>query len=94
EGLRAYVGALHCPASVLRPLLRRAGVHLYATSDDVVLADDRFLGLAATSAGAKRIRLRRPATVIDLLSGEVLGANVDGFELTMALGETRLFGLR
>jgi len=94
EGLRAYIGALHCPAGVLRPLLRRAGVHLYATTDDVVLADDRFLGLAATSAGVKRIRLPRQATVTDLLSGEVLGEGIDRFELTMALGETRLLGLR
>lgn len=90
----AYVGALHVPARLLRNILREAGVHLYADTDDVVLGDREFLAIAATHAGTKTIALPRLCHVVDALTGEIVAASAQEFSLEMQLGETRLLLLR
>jgi hypothetical protein len=94
DGKRAYLGALHVPAQLLRKLLKRAGVHLYNDTDDVILADREFLGIAATSAGTKTLNLPEARTVVDALTGETLSQRTNRLDLTMQLGETRLLLLR
>jgi hypothetical protein len=86
----AYLGALHVPARLLRHLLTRAGTHTYSDSDDVILADREFLGVAATSPGRKAITLPEARKVVDALTGETVSAGGTTFELDMQLGETRL----
>jgi len=93
EGLRAYIGAVHCPASVLRDLLARAGVHVWCESDDVVLTDGSFLGLSATHPGQKTLRLPAACNVTDLLTGETIATGATSVSLDMALGEARLLRL-
>jgi len=90
QGLRAYIGAVHCPASLLRAILVRARVHVWCDSDDVVLTDGSFLGVSATHAGEKTLHLPEPSTVTDLLTGEVLATDASSLTLTLTLGETRL----
>jgi hypothetical protein len=94
DGRSAYLGALHVPAGLLRNLLRQAEVHLYTDTNDVVFADREFLGLTATSAGAKNLRLPGVRTVVDALTGETVATSADRLSLEMQLGETRLFHLR
>ena len=89
-----YLGALRAPARLLRNILKQAGVHLYSDSDDVILADRDFLGVAATSAGEKRILLPDRRTVVDALTGEKVAAATTEVTLAMQMGETRLFWLR
>jgi hypothetical protein len=90
DGLRAYIGAVHCPASVLRDLLARGGVHVWCDSDDVVLTDGSFLGLSATHPGQKTLRLPAACSVTDLLTGETIATGATSVSLDIALGETRL----
>jgi hypothetical protein len=94
DGRSAYLGALHVPAGLLRNLLRQAEVHLYTDTNDVVFADREFLGLTATSAGAKNLRLPGVRRVVDALTGETVATSADRLSLEMQLGETRLFHLR
>lgn len=94
DGLRVYIGALHCPARLLRNILKASGVHVYSDSDDVLLTDGRLLGLTATAPGNKTLSLPRPATVTDALSGAVIAEETTTFALDMTTGETRLFLLR
>jgi len=94
DGRSAYLGALHVPAKLLRNLLQQAGVHLYRDSDDVILADREFLGISATSAGPKTIRLPEAHTIADAFTGEILATRTDRFEVAMQLGETRLLLLQ
>jgi len=94
DGWRAYIGALHCPARLLRHLLKAAGVHLYSDSDDVVLTDGRFLGFVATSPGPKRLVFPGPRTVTGALDGQEIARRVDHLDLEMALGEARLYRLQ
>lgn len=92
-GLRVYITQLGCTAGDLRALFRRAGVHVYCESDDVILTDCRFLCLSASSPGEKTIYLQTPATVTDALTGEVVAADSASFTLPMELGEARVFWL-
>ncbi|MBM3472310.1 MAG: hypothetical protein FJX75_03425 [Armatimonadetes bacterium] len=94
DGKSAYLGALHVPARLLRNLLKRAGVHLYSDTDDVILVDREFLGVAATSAGTKTLSLPEAYTVVDALTGQTLAVRTDNLELTIQLGETRLLLLQ
>jgi len=94
EGLRATIGALHCPAKLLRNLAKRAGVHLYADSDDVVLTDGEFLCLAATSAGRKSIHFPKAHAAITALDGRELAPRASTVTLDMDKGETLLLLLR
>jgi hypothetical protein len=86
-----YVGALTVPTTFLRRCAQRAGVWVYVDSDDVVQTDGRWLALTASSAGRKTIRLPRPATVRDALTGELIGANLREWNGEWAEGETRLY---
>jgi len=94
HGLRAYIGALHCPARLLRNFLQASDVHLYSDSDDVVLTDGEFLGFVATSPGPKRLIFPGPRTVVNALDGQEVARGVDHLDLEMALGETRLYRLK
>jgi len=86
-----YSAAPEVPASVLRSLARKAGVHLYVDSGDVVWASASLLAIQATSAGEKRVHLPGPADVRDVLTREQIATGVMEFAITMRAGETRLF---
>lgn len=79
------------PPTVLRGIARFAGVHIYSDTDDVCVADGRFVGLYTHKAGAKRIALPHRADVIDAFSGELLGEGVHEFQADFSGCETRLF---
>jgi len=90
---RIYIGTLIAPASLLRNIAKRAGVHIYSEADDVVEADDGFLCVSAREEGERTIILRGKARVEDALTGQVLGDNLSQLKLEMKKGETRLFFL-
>lgn len=91
DGLRVYIGALQCPAKLLRNILKQSGVHLYSDSDDVVLTDGEFLCLSATSTGDKSLAFPRQCSVSNALDGKRVATNGNRLDLKMELGETRLF---
>jgi hypothetical protein len=93
-GLRVYIGALQCPAKLLRNILRASGVHLYTDSDDVVLTDGKFLGFVATSPGPKHLTFRATCTVVRALDGQEVARDVSSLDLVMELGETKIYLLR
>ncbi|MGD9518748.1 MAG: beta-galactosidase [Armatimonadota bacterium] len=90
DGWRSvYVASLYAPARLLRNIAREAGVWIYTDTDDVVLGDGRFLGLAASSEGKKTVRLPRPSVVRDCLSGRTVRRGSE-IEMNMRTGDTRL----
>jgi len=91
DGLRVYIGALHCPAKLLRNILAASGVHIYSDSDDVVLTDGRFFSITATSAGTKHLTFPQPCTLTDVLDDEKVLRDTKELDLDLALGETRMF---
>jgi len=91
DGLRVYIGALHCPAKLLRNVVKDAGVHVYSDSDDVVLTDGRFLCITATTAGPKRIEFPHRCDVLGALDGKRLARGVTHLDVEMQLGEARTY---
>ncbi len=70
-----------------------AGVHLYSEVGDQVLAERQLLTVHAGSAGDRVIRLPRPRTVTDALTGIQVAAGVSEFRVRMKLGETAVWKL-
>lgn len=92
-GLRVYAAGLGTSSANLRELYRRAGVHIYCDSDDLVVTDDHAMCVSATSEGVKTIHLRRPARVTDALTGELVSSRASEFALPLRMGESRLLVL-
>jgi hypothetical protein len=86
-----YCGATVLPPGLLRGLARQAGVHLYATRDDVLDANDAFVLLHTATAGDKTLTLPRPGDVVDVYTGTVVAQGVQQFTLHEAAETTRLF---
>lgn len=86
-----YLGTLTVPATLLRNCARLAGVWLYADAGEVVQTDGRWLALTASEAGLKTVRLPRPASVRNALTGELLGTGIREWRVELKKGETRLY---
>ena len=76
------------PASFLRTLARRAGVHVYSDQDDTLYASRSFLTMAANLAGPRRIRLPKRSDVCDPFTGQRLCRRVTEFEFEFCAKET------
>jgi hypothetical protein len=94
DGLRVYVGALHCPAKLLRNILTASGIHVYTDSDDVLLTDGQFLSLTTTSPGPKHLTFPHACTVVNAIDGQPVVQDVKQLDLDLQLGETRMFMLK
>ena len=85
-----YAGKLSWKAAELRLLYKKAGVHIYISSDDVLYIGRRWLTLHSAKGGKKNIKFPFKATVTDPLSGAVLAKSVDTFDIELAPSSTRL----
>jgi hypothetical protein len=81
------------PPAVLRNIARKAGVHIYADTDDAVAANDWLLCVCAASDGPRTMYLPAKATVVDALNGETVSRDATSFEADMQYGETRVWKL-
>lgn len=82
------------PATLLRRLALMAGVHLYTDDGAVVWASQGLLSINVDEGGTRAIHLPRPATVVDLVSNEVIVQDAEEFHLEIADKDTRLLGIR
>jgi len=89
DGWSLFVGPPGLTTDLLRLAARRAGVHLYTQTDCNVYANGPFLVLHAAQNGPIDINTGCIDEIVDLLTGERLGA---GPEVTLPLkkGETRV----
>jgi len=78
-----YAGATLLPAALLRAFARRAGVHLYLDSEDIVYANDKLLVLHTNEhAGLRELRFPKRCNVYDLKEGwKEIARGVDGLKL-------------
>ncbi|MGC9318377.1 MAG: hypothetical protein ACP5KN_10155 [Armatimonadota bacterium] len=82
------------PPTMLRNIAAWAGVHIYDTSNDVVFASERLLGVHALHGGPRLIRLPRHRRVIDALTGEVVAEGARTFSVELPVRGTGLWELR
>ena len=85
-----YSSVLQLPASMLRELARRAGVHIYSDADDIVTAGNGVVGIHACGDGERRIKLPTRCRVSDCLSGGTLSVRSSECSIKMRKGETVL----
>lgn len=79
------------PSRLMRNIAQLAGAHAYIDTEDVVWASKSLVAVCVKDAGKRAVRLPRKANVRDLYSGEVVGKNVDSFEVDFAARATRVF---
>lgn len=89
-----YSSAPLLPASLLRRLAQRAGVHCYVDTEDVVWASRDLLAVNVHQPGPRTIRLPRTADVSDLYDGSVIASGVDSFQADFPDRGTRVFLLQ
>jgi hypothetical protein len=80
--------------SVLREILRRAGVHLYVDGEDPVYANQRLLAIHTKEGGEKKIALMQVCKkVVDVFTGTTVAENVKEFSYRFETPDTALFEL-
>ncbi|MGI5868277.1 MAG: hypothetical protein ACOX9C_02360 [Kiritimatiellia bacterium] len=92
EWTSVFSSAPCLPTNLLRELLRRAGVHIYAEDGDVIYANRSMLAVSSSSAGVKTLALPTVGTLVDALDGSTLESDAKGrVTLTLKRHETRIF---
>ena len=86
-----YSAAPLLPAALMRQIARRAGVHLYIDTDDVVWATRDLVGVSVKEPGTRTVRLPRKANIRDLYSGKPIGKAIDHFQAEFPDRATRVF---
>lgn len=80
------------PRDYLREIYRDAGVHVYCDSGDVLSANESWLMLHTSAEGEKKVRLpRKYGQVTEIVSGKVIGKNLDEFTITLPKHVTAIF---
>ena len=89
-----FTSAPCAPQEVLRALMRRAGVHIYSESGEVVYANRSMFACSASSRGEKAFRLPRLVTLVDVLTGERIHSADGAHRMFMRRNETRIFWIQ
>ncbi len=91
-----YTAAAPLPAALLKRIAANAGVHIYnANSSHLLFANRNYLMLGTDARGGEaEIRLPAPATVVDAMSNQLVGQQVDQFRVMLRPKEVRIFTLR
>ena len=88
-----FTTAVQLPADLWRAVARYAGAHVYAETNDVILASRGIVALHGLKSGPRRIALPERRRVTDLLSGESLPGPTAEIAFDLAAPETRVFRL-
>ncbi len=90
-----YTAAAPLPARYLKQVARDAGVHLYHDDcSQLLFANRNYVTLGADADGGETtIRLPQPSTVVDTMTGEVIGRQISSFAVSLRPKEVRLFAL-
>jgi len=88
-----YSAAPTLPASVLRGMAERAGVHVYNDQNDILYANKSFLSLYVVNAGVRRIRLPERTDVYDVYTDTTVATNAITFDVELPAKHAVLYFL-
>lgn len=88
-----WTSAMPLPANLLRAAARYAGSHIWCEEDDVIYASESLLAVHSTKIGPRVLRLPRPCTVTDAMTGQKLGDGLREIAVEIVPPETRVFEL-
>jgi len=86
-----YSGSVAVPSKVLRNIAKKANVHLYTDTDDIVYTNKSLLGMHLATEGKKQIKLPAKMDVYDLFEKRLIGKDIDTFEISAPKYSTVLF---
>ena len=69
---RTFYSLLPLNYQVLRGLAEYCGLHIWLDTEDAFGANENLVMVHAATAGEKRVKLPRPARILDARTGEVL----------------------
>ncbi|MGO8749467.1 MAG: carbohydrate binding domain-containing protein [Thermoguttaceae bacterium] len=88
-----FLGSPGTSAGFVNHMAKWAGCWVTSPPGDAVYASQHFLTIHAIFPGHKFLRLKAPAKVTDLTSGEIVSERAQQIELDMQRGQTRWFRL-
>lgn len=86
-----YFGSIAVPSGVLRNLAKKAGVHIYTDTDNIVNTSKSFLGMHLTTDGKKQIKLPKKTDVYDMFEKRLIGRDIDTFEVSAPKHSTVMY---
>lgn len=86
-----YIGAPCIQANVLRDLAKLAGAHIYVDKEEIVFANESYIGIHTAQDGPVKIKLRAPADVTEVFEDRVVAENVTEFTENIPKHATRLY---
>ena len=90
-----YSSAWNVPAEVIRFFMNKAGAHIYNTdASDVIYSNSNYVGITASAAGQKAIKLPSSSAVYDVFAGKYISNTpVSEFSIKLDTFETKVFRL-
>jgi hypothetical protein len=88
-----YSSTGQLPGALWEAIFRRARVHLYAASGDILHASAGCVGLTANSAGTKTVVLPKTKHVVEAFTGQDFG-ETNRVSMDMANGQTEILLLK
>lgn len=74
-----YIGAPCIQANVLRSLAKLAGAHLYVDREEIVFANESYIGIHTAEDGPLTIKLKNPSTVTEVFEDRIIGTDICEF---------------
>ena len=86
-----YVGSPCMQAHVLRDLAKLAGAHIYVDADDIIFANESYVGIHTAEAGMHTFRLPGLSDVKEVFLDREMGRGITSFTEDIGQHETRLY---
>lgn len=94
RGFRSVYSARALTPAQTREICKKAGIHVYSESDDVLSANGSFLMLHTTQPGLKTIWLPEAKSVFEIIEGKAIaGGKVSSFCEKLDAKTTRIYKL-
>ena len=90
----AYCATQVIRSDLIASLASYAGCHIYTEDEDVFFANENFVCIHASYTGTHRITFKAPCTPYEVYEQRAYGENVTSLELSLKLGETKMFYLK
>lgn len=89
--LSVYCSTLVLRNDVIASIAEYSGCHIYSKSEDILYANENFVGIHASKSGKKRIHFKKPCSPYEVYEKKYYGKNVDFIDIEMNFGETKMF---
>lgn len=86
-----YIGSPYIQANVLRNLARYADVHLFVDDEEIVFANESYVGIHTAKDGKRTIKLRKPSKVTEVFENRCIGEDISVFVEDIPKHSTRLY---